>query len=98
MSHETEEQALSHGHDCAMSAIAAQRYVLTTLPPAERLSWWIGFISAGMGAALASVGEAAMRVFKDALAERRDTRSLAMRGRHTYLGHDTTLTKKKAFD
>jgi len=96
MSHETEEQALNRGHDCAMSAIAAQRGVLTTLPPAERLSWWVGFISAGMGAALASVGEAAMRVLKDALAERRDTQSLAKRRRRTYLKHDTTLTKKKA--
>ena len=33
MSQETEEQALDHGHDCAMSAIAAQRDELATLPP-----------------------------------------------------------------
>ena len=95
MSQETEEQALDHGHDCAMSAIAAQRDELATLPPAERLSWWVGFISAGMGAALASVGEAAMRVLKDALAERRDTQSPATRSRRTYLRRATRLTKKK---
>ena len=96
MSHETEEQALNHGHDCAMSAVATQRDVLANLPPAERLSWWIGFISAAMGAALASVGEAAMRVLKDALAERRDIPSPAARRRRTYLSHDRTLSKKKA--
>jgi len=96
MSHKTEEQALDHGHDCAMSAVAAQRDVLANLPPAERLSWWIGFISAAMGAALASVGEVAMRVLKDALVERRDISSPAMRRTHTYLGRETTPSKKKA--
>jgi len=100
MSHETEEQALDHGHDCAMSAIAAHRDVLAGLPPAERLSWWVGFISAAMGAALASVGESAMRILKDALedalAERRDIPSAAVRGRRTHLGQDRTPSKKKA--
>jgi hypothetical protein len=96
MSQETEEQALDQGHGCAMSAIAAQRDVLATLPRAERLSWWIGFISAGMGAALASIGEGAMRVLKDALAERRDAPSLAMGRKRTYLGREATPTKKKA--
>jgi hypothetical protein len=32
MSHETENQALDHGHDCAMSVVAAQRAVLASLP------------------------------------------------------------------
>jgi hypothetical protein len=92
MSHETEEQALNHGHDCAMTAVAAHRDALANLPPPERLSWWIGFISAAMGAALASVGEAAMRIFEDALAERRDLPSSATRRRRTHLGRPS---KKK---
>jgi hypothetical protein len=85
MSHETEEQALNDGHECAMSAVAAQRDAIANLAPTERLSWWIGFISAAMGAALASVGDAAMRILKDALAERRDTPSPAMRRKRTYI-------------
>jgi len=96
MSHETEEKALNQGHDCAMSAVAAQRDVVSSLPPNERLSWWMGFISAAMGAAIASVGEAAMRVLKEALAERADISSVAIRGRRTYLGHETVRSKKKA--
>jgi hypothetical protein len=78
-----------------MSAIAAHRDVPAKLPPAERLSWWVGFISAGMGAALASVGEAAMRVLKGALVERGDTASLGMRKRRTYLGPDAAAPVKK---
>jgi hypothetical protein len=98
MSRETEDQALDRGHDCAMSAVGAQRDVLANLPPAERLSWWVGFISAAMGAALASVGDAAMRVLKGALAERRDIPSPAPASRrlHTYLGHEIRVSKKKA--
>ena len=96
MSRETEEQALDHGHECAMSAVAAQRDVVAKLPPAERLSWWVGFISAAMGAALASVGEGAMRVLEGALAERRDVSSPALRRRRTYLGRQAAPPKKKA--
>ena len=86
MSHETEEQALNDGHECAMSAVAGHRDAIAKLAPAERLSWWIGFVSAAMGAALASVGEGAMRILKDALAERRDIPSSAMRRKRTYVG------------
>jgi len=85
MSHETEERALDQGHDCAMSAVSAQRAVLADLPPTERLNWWIGFISAAMGAALASVGEATMRILEDALAERSPVAPRGMRRRRTYL-------------
>ena len=87
MSHDIEEQALDRGHDCAMSALAAQREVLERLPPPERLSWWIGFISAAMGAALASVGEAAMRVLKGALVDHGEPPSSKRRAR-TYVGPD----------
>jgi len=66
MSHETEERELNDGHDCAMSAVAAHREALANLTPAERLNWWIGFISAAMGTALASVGEATMRMHRRA--------------------------------
>ena len=85
MSHESEEQALNDGHECAMSAVAGHRDAIGKLAPTERLSWWIGFISAAMGAALASVGDAAMRILRDALAERRDVPSSAMRRKRTYL-------------
>jgi hypothetical protein len=85
MSHDSEERALDHGHDCAMSAVTAHRDALAKLPPPERLAWWVGFISAAMGAALASVGEAATRVLKDALTERGDTPSPVSPSRRTYL-------------
>jgi hypothetical protein len=90
MTHDAEEKALNHGHQCAMSAIAEQKSVLANLSPGERLSWWIGFISAGMGASIASVGEPAMQVLKDALAERPTARSPAVRRTRTYLKKRTS--------
>jgi len=96
MDQDAEDQALNDGHDCAMSAVAAHREIVASLPPPERLSWWVGFISAAMGAALASVGEAPVRVLRSALAERPEVSSAAMRRRHTYVRLWTVRSKKKA--
>lgn len=67
MSEQSEEQALQEGHECAMSTLAAQRKKVASLGPGDRLHWWLGFLAAAMGAALASVGEPALRVLHSAL-------------------------------
>lgn len=69
MSEQSEEKALEEGHECAMSALTAQRKKIASLGPGDRLHWWLGFLAAAMGAALASVGEPALRVLHSALGD-----------------------------
>jgi hypothetical protein len=73
MSELSEDQALQIGHDCAMAAVASQKDELAVLSPGDRLQWWIGFLSAGMGAAQASVGERAFRALRRSLADDLET-------------------------
>jgi len=81
MSEQSEEQALEQGHECAMAALAAQRKKIAALGPGDRLHWWLGFLAAAMGAALASVGEPALRVLHSALADEEDPTAAATRAR-----------------
>lgn len=81
MSEQSEEAALQEGHECAMSALAAERKKIASLGPGERLHWWLGFLAAAMGAALASVGEPALRVLHAALGDEEDPATGGLRRR-----------------
>lgn len=105
MSEQSEEKALEEGHECAMSALTAQRKEIASLGPGDRLHWWLGFLAAAMGAALASVGEPALRVLHSALGEdedptmatvrRRDVGSAArQRAKRSYIRGVATRNKK----
>lgn len=107
MSEQSEEKALQEGHECAMSALAAQRKKIASLGPGDRLHWWLGFLAAAMGAALATVGEPALRVLHSALGEdedpataprrRRDVRSgVGQRTKRIYVSGAAARIKKKA--
>lgn len=98
MSEQSEEKALRQGHECAMSALAAERERIGSLNPADRLHWWLGFVAAAMGAALASVGEPAFRVLRSALGEEQEDVSSGtrLRKKGTYIKGVLTQTKKKA--
>ena len=72
MSGMSEDQALELGHECAMTALKAERENVAVLPPSERLYWWFGFLTAALGAASASVGEPATRALRASLAEIQD--------------------------
>jgi hypothetical protein len=107
MSEQSEEQALQQGHECAMSALASQTGKIASLGPGDRLYWWLGFLTAAMGAALASVGESAVRALRAALAEGPDPRTSTVRGKYigsgirlvkrgTYVAGEATRIKKKA--
>jgi hypothetical protein len=106
MSEQSEEQALQRGHECAMSALGTQRDKIASLAPGDRLYWWLGFLTAAMGAALASVGEPAVRALRGALAEGQDPRRIRVRRKYfgsaiklikngTYLKDEVTRIKKK---
>jgi hypothetical protein len=69
MSERSEEQSIQRGHECAMSALSIQMDRVASLPPGDRLHWWLGFLAAALGAALASIGEPAFRTLRAALAE-----------------------------
>lgn len=98
MSEQSEEKALRQGHECAMSALAAERERIASLNPADRLHWWLGFVAAAMGAALASVGEPAFRVLRSALGEEQEDvgSGTRLRKKGTYIKGVLTQTKKKA--
>lgn len=107
MSEQSEEKALRQGHECAMSALAAERERIASLNPADRLHWWLGFVAAAMGAALASVGEPAFRLLRSALGEEQEQQPVAarkedvgagtkLRKKGTYVKGVLTQTKKKA--
>lgn len=107
MSEQSEQKALRHGHECAMSALAAERKRIASLNPADRLHWWLGFAAAAMGAALSSVGEPAFRVLRAALGEEQEQQPVAVRTENvrsgtrlrkkgTYIKGVLTRTKKKA--
>lgn len=107
MSEQSAEKALQEGHECAMSALAAQRKKIASLGPGDRLHWWLGFLAAAMGAALATVGEPALRVLHSALGDddgastvarrRRDVGAGAVqRAKKTYVGGAAGRIKKKA--
>ena len=72
MSGMSEDQALELGHECAMTALKAERENVAQLPPPERLYWWFGFLTAALGAASASLGEPAARALSASLAEPQD--------------------------
>ena len=95
MTQESEEQAIEQGHACAMAALSAQKDNIASLPPGERLYWWVGFVTAAMGAALASIGEPAFRALRASLSDSRDTPHVAQRGRN--VGADITLRKKRTY-
>lgn len=92
MSEQSEERAIDEGHECAMSALTAQRNTIDSLPPADRLYWWFGFLTAAMGAALASIGEPAVRALRAALGEVREPRRGALR--RSYFGSGIRLPKR----
>ena len=107
MSEQGEEKALQEGHECAMTALAGQRRKVASLEPGDRLHWWLGFLAAAMGAALASVGEPALRVLHSALGDDEDSAAAAPRRRdvvsamrqrtkRTYIRGTATRIKKKA--
>ena len=107
MSEQSEEQALDEGHECAMSALTAQRKQIASLGAGDRLHWWLGFLAAAMGAALASVGEPALRVLHSALGDDEDSATAAVRRREgssaqtprtkrTHIRAVTARDKKKA--
>lgn len=106
MSEQSEEQSLGKGHKCAMSAVAAHKEEIASLAPPERLYWWLGFLAAAMGAALASIGEPAFRGLRAALAESRDAQATTIPNerlvsgvrpitRRTYIKGELRRTKKK---
>jgi hypothetical protein len=92
MSQQSEEQAIDQGHECAMSALSSQKDNIDSLPPADRLYWWFGFLTAAMGAALASIGEPAVRALRSALGEVREPQRAAPR--RSYLGSGVTLSER----
>jgi hypothetical protein len=93
MTEQDEDQAIEQGHVCAMAALTAQKEHLASLRPDERLYWWFGFITAAMGAALASIGEPAVRALRAALDDDNDTLRVTRRGRN--VGGDPSLRKKR---
>ena len=95
MSEQSEEKALQQGHECAKSALAAQRDKIASLDPGDRLHWWLGFLTTSMGASLASVGEPAMRALRSALEEHRDPRTFTVRSK--YVGSGVQLFKKRTY-
>lgn len=96
MSEQSEEQALDEGHECAMSALTAQRKKIASLGPGDRLHWWLGFLAAAMGAALASVGEPALRVLHSALGDDEDPAAAARRTKRSYIRGVAGRNKRKA--
>jgi hypothetical protein len=95
MTQESEEQAIEQGHACAMAALTAQKDDIAALPPGERLYWWVGFVTAAMGAALASIGEPAVRALRASLADSRDTPHVVQRRKS--VSASTTLRKKRTY-
>ncbi|HTT03273.1 MAG TPA: hypothetical protein VMG11_14395 [Steroidobacteraceae bacterium] len=67
-----EDRALDQGRACAMTALLVQRDFVASLAPQERLFWWLGFLTAAMGAAVASLGERTARALRGALSETRE--------------------------
>ena len=107
MSGMSEDQALELGHECAMTALKAEREHVAVLPPAERLYWWFGFLTAALGAANASLGEPATRALRAALADSpesltarprraRGEPQLSVVSRGTYGEEADSGTKRKA--
>ena len=95
MSEQSEEKALHQGHECAMSALTAQRERIAALSPADRLHWWLGFLAAAMGGALASAGEPSFRVLRSALGEEENPSTSTPRKK--YVGSGTRLRRKGTY-
>jgi hypothetical protein len=95
MSEQSEEKALQQGHECAMSALTAERERIASLNPADRLHWWLGFVAAAMGAALSSVEEPAFRVLRSALGEEQEEQPVAVPKEH--VGSKTRQRKKGTY-
>ena len=95
MSDQSEETALREGHECAMSALTAQRRRIDSLNPADRLHWWLGFVAAAMGAALSSVGEPAFGVLRSALGEEPEEAVAAVQKEQ--MGSGMSLRKKRTY-
>jgi len=79
-----------------MSALTAQRKKIASLGPGDRLHWWLGFLAAALGAALASVGEPALRVLHSALGDDEDPGATARRTKSSYIRGVASRNKKKA--
>jgi hypothetical protein len=69
MSEQSDERVIQQAHECAMSALSAQRDGVASLSPGDRLQWWFGFLTAALGAARASLGMPGFRSLRAALAE-----------------------------
>lgn len=95
MSEQSEDKALRQGSECAMSALTAERERIAALNPADRLHWWLGFVAAAMGAALASVGEPAFRALRSALGEEPEEATVTVGKERA--GSGTRLRKKSTY-
>lgn len=95
MTQQSEEQAIEQGHACAMAALTAEKANIAALPPGERLYWWVGFVTAAMGAALASIGEPAVRALRASLSDSRDTPHDVQRRKPVSAG--TIVRKKRTY-
>jgi hypothetical protein len=95
MTEQNEDQAIEQGHTCAMAALTAQKDNIASLPPSERLYWWFGFITAAMGAAIASIGEPAVRALRASLEDDHDTSHVTQPRRN--LSSGLSVIKKRTY-
>jgi hypothetical protein len=103
MSGSSEDQALEQGHECAMAALKTDRERVAALPSPVRLYWWFGFLTAALGAALASLGEPATRALRASLADNPEAPARRLRAdpelslvrRGSYLRDELPPEKKK---
>ena len=93
MSGMSEDQALEFGHECAMTALKAERENVARLPPSERLYWWFGFLTAALGAASASLGDPATRAPRASLAEHQE----APKARRTQVDPELSLVRDVSY-
>ena len=91
----TEEQAIEQGHECAMAALTAQKDNIASLSRDERLYWWFGFITAAMGAAMASIGESAVRALRAAFDDGHDTLHTQQRAKPIIAGIESIKKRTK---
>jgi hypothetical protein len=94
-----EERALQEGRASAIAALTAMKARVATLSERERMFWWCGFLATGMGAAVASLGSAAARPLRVALAGSQEQPGPGQHGaypkkRRTHLRKRRTYLKK----
>jgi hypothetical protein len=79
MTERSDDRAVELGREFAMAAMSAHRDRIASLSPSDRLQWWFGFLTAGLGAARASLGEATFRSLRSVLAGGLDPSAEALR-------------------